>query len=41
MPRKPKDIIPGPGEYEIQTPRGGNEETKGGYIPIDENKVFP
>jgi len=23
MPRKPKDIVPGPGEYDVQTPRGG------------------
>ncbi|CDW91055.1 UNKNOWN [Stylonychia lemnae] len=45
MPRKPKDLVPGPGQYEISTPRGGQEDevltTKGGYIPIDENKIFP
>jgi hypothetical protein len=39
MPRKPRDVVPGPGEYTI-TPRGNEPNiTKGGYIPLDEKKV--
>ena len=38
MPRKPLDLIPGPGEYNV-TPREHNGElvhVKGGYIIKDE-----
>eukprot|EP00347_Sterkiella_histriomuscorum_P014154 403361955 len=44
MPRRPRDLVPGPGEYNI-TPRGGNDDqvviTKGGYISQEPAKQFP
>ncbi len=40
MPRRPRDMVPGPGEYNL-TPRANIDDpiiTKGGYIPIDEKR---
>lgn len=41
MPRKPRDLVPGPGQYTI-SPRGSNIDgvqlAKGGYIPVDERQ---
>jgi hypothetical protein len=43
LPRKPREIVPGPGEYSIQAPPEEPLTAKGGYIsqlpPFDPGNV--
>ncbi len=34
MPRRPRDLVPGPGEYDVLPQPEEPVVTKGGYIPL-------